>query len=148
MKRFEATAAVAGLLAFTSWATGCGGAPPKPSPTPAAARTPAPAATPRPSPTPRPPSYTEVLKTFPRDFKICRTVVYLQDVNPGNILVLSVDPKGSDPFQRGPKDPTIRCVGTQITVTKDVTLEGKRYKRGARLTVDKNKNWIEVSSWG
>ena len=27
------------------------------------------------------------------------------------------------------------------------TLLGKQYRRGARLTVDKNKNWVEVSSW-
>jgi hypothetical protein len=148
MKSLEATVAAASLLAVAAWTAGCGAAPPKPSPTPIAARTPAPPPTPKPKPTPRPPTYTEVLKTFPRDHKICRTVVYLQDVGSSNILVLSVDPKGTDPFQRGPKDRTIRCVGTQIVVTKDVTLEGKHYKRGTRLTVDKNNNWIEVSSWG
>jgi hypothetical protein len=145
MKRLEATLAAASVLAVASWTTGCGSPAPKPSPTPAATRTPA--REPRPSPTPKQPTYTEVLKTFPRDHKICRTVVYLQEVHSSNILVLSVDPKGGDPFQRGPNDPTIRCVGTQISVTKDVTLEGKRYKRGARLTVDKKKNWVEVSSW-
>jgi hypothetical protein len=147
MKHFEATVAVAGVLALTTLTTGCGGAAPKPSPSPAAARTPAPSPTPKPSPTPRPPTYTEVLKTFPRDHKVCRTVVYLQEVGNSNILLLSVDPKGSDPFQRGPKDPTIRCVGTRVAVTKDVTLEGKLYKKGARLTVDKANNWIEVRSW-
>jgi len=146
MKPLAATVALASLLAVVSWTTGCGGAPPpKPSPAPAAAPTPAP--TPKPKPTPRPPSYTEVLKTFPRDQKACRTVVYLQEARASDILVLSVNPKGTDPFQRGGKDPTIRCVGVQIAVTKDVTLEGKRYKRGTRLTVDKTNNWIEVSSW-
>ena len=147
MKRLAATVALASLLAVAPWTTGCGGAPPKPSPTPAATRTPAPPPTPRPKPTPRPPTYTEVLKTFAKDHKACRTVVYLQDVHSSDILVLSVNVKGTDQFQRGPKDPTIRCVGTQIVVAKDVTLEGKRYKRGAGLTVDKNNNWIEVSSW-
>lgn len=142
----QATISAATLLAVASWTLGCGGAPPKPSPSPAASRSPV-RATPRPSPTPRQPTYTDVLKTFPRDHKLCRTVVYLQEVGPSNILVLSVNPKGSDPFQRGPTDPTIRCVGTQITVSKDVTLEGKRYDRGTRLTVDKNKNWVAVSSW-
>jgi hypothetical protein len=92
-------------------------------------------------------TYTELLKTFPRTQKACGTVVYLQDVGNSNLMVLSVDPKGSDPFQRAPTDPTIKCVGTRVSVTKDVTLLGKRYKRGARLTVDKNKNWVEVSSW-
>jgi hypothetical protein len=148
MKRLEATMAAASLLAVAPWTIGCGGAPPKPSPSPAATRAPARQPTPKPTPAPRLPTYTEVLKTFPRDRKMCRTVVYLQEVRSSNILVLSVDVKGTDPFQRGPKDPTIRCVGSQVTVTKDVTLEGKRYKRGTRLTVDKNNNWVEVASWG
>jgi len=143
MKRVEATLAMAGLLVIALWAGGCGGPPPKPSPTP----TPTPAPTPTPTPTPTPPTYTEVLKTFPRDQRSCRTVVYLHDVVSSNILVLAVGMKGTDLFQRGPKDKTIRCFGTQIVVMKDVTLEGRRYRRGAQLTVDKNDNWIEVSSW-
>lgn len=147
MKRFEATVAAAGLLVAAHWTTGCSAPPPKPSPTPAATRAPAPSPTPRPSPTPKPPTYTEVLKTFPRDQKACRTVVYLQDVSRNDVLVLSVNPKGGDPFERGSKDPTIRCIGTQVAVTKDVRLEGKEYRRGARLTVDKRKNWVEVSGW-
>jgi hypothetical protein len=146
MKRLQATIPAASLLAAAAWTAGCGGAPPKPSPTPAASRAPVTLA-PSPSPTPKLQTYTDVLKTFPRDHSMCRTVVYLQEVQSSNIMVLSVSPKGTDPFQRGPKDPTIRCVGTQISVTQDVRLEGKRYKRGARLTVDKSNNWVEVSSW-
>jgi hypothetical protein len=146
MRRFDAVLAVAGIVVATSSA-GCGGGPaPKPSAAPAS--TSAPATTlPAASPTPPPPTYTEVLKTFPPTAKMCRTVVYLVDVGNSNIMSLSVSPSGADPFQRGPKDPTIRCTGTQISVLKDVRLEEKRYKRGARLTVDKNNNWIEVSSW-
>src|SRR5688572_24697076 len=83
MKRLSATAFfAAGALTAGLCTTGCGGAPPKPSPTPAATRAPVPtpAATPTPSSTPKPQTYTEVLKTFPRDRKACRTLVYLQDV--------------------------------------------------------------------
>lgn len=150
MNRFDATVAVGCLLAFSTVTIGCGGgAPPRPSPAPMAkaTATPVPARTPVPSPTPPPPSYTDVLKTFPRDHKVCRTVVYLQEVGTMSIMMLSVNPKGGDVFQRAASDPTIKCVGTQVTVMKDLTLEGKRYKRGARLTVDKTKNWIEVSGW-
>lgn len=146
MKRLQAIISAASLSAVAAWTAGCGGAPPKASPTPAPSRAPVTLA-PSPSPTPKQPTYTDVLKTFPRDHKICRTVVYLLEVRNSNIMVLSVNPKGADPFQRGPKDPTIRCVGTQISVTQDVRLEEKRYKRGARLTVDKSNNWVEVSSW-
>ena len=147
MKPLQALISAASLSAVAVWTAGCGGgAPPKAAPTPAPSRAPVQAA-PSPSPTPKLRTYTEVLKTFPPTHKMCRTVVYLQDVLNSNIMVLSVNPKGTDPFQRGPKDPTIRCVGTQISVTKDVRLEEKRYKRGARLTVDKSNNWVEVSSW-
>jgi hypothetical protein len=146
MKRLQAIISAASLLAVAAWTAACGGAPPKPSPTPAASRAPVTLA-PSPSPTPKLHTYTEVLKTFPPTTKMCRTVVYLKEVQSSNIMVLSVSPKGEDPFQRGAKDPTIRCVGTQISVTQDVRLENKRYKRGARLTVDKSNNWVEVSSW-
>jgi hypothetical protein len=37
-------------------------------------------------------------------------------------------------------------VGTKIVVTRKLTLEGTDYKRGAFLTIDKEKNWILVSS--
>ena len=149
MKRFEGML-VAGVAASTLVMAGCGGgAAPKPSS--AAPATTAPAAAPAPTPTPSPvaplPSYTDVLKTFPPTAKMCRTVVYLVDVGNSNIMSLSVSPRGTEPFQRGPKDRTIRCTGTQISVLKDVRLEEKRYKRGARLTVDKSNNWVEVSGW-
>ena len=149
MKRFEAMLA-AGVASGTLVVAGCGGAPaPRPSPAGPAATAPAAAATPAPKPSPAAPlpSYTDVLKTFPPTAKMCRTVVYLVDVGNSNIMSLSVHPRGTDPFQRGPKDRTIRCTGTQISVLKDVRLEEKRYKRGARLTVDKNNNWVEVSGW-
>ena len=148
MKRFERML-VAGVAAATLVMAGCGGgATPKPSSGAPATTAPAAAApAPKPSPAAPLPSYTDVLKTFPPTAKMCRTVVYLVDVGNSNIMSLSVHPKGTDPFQRGPKDRTIRCTGTQISVLKDVRLEEKRYKRGARLTVDKNNNWVEVSGW-
>ena len=151
MKRYEGTLAVAGIVVATSWTWGCGGgSAPKSTSAPATAASPAPAApatTMAASPAAPMPSYTDVLKTFPPTAKMCRTIVYLVDVGNSNIMSLSVSPKGTDPFQKGPKDPTIRCTGTQVSVLKDVRLEEKRYKRGARLTVDKNRNWVEVSSW-
>jgi hypothetical protein len=151
MRRFSAVLASAGIVVAASATSGCGGggSAPKSSPAqPATTVAAVPATTlPAPSPTPPPPTYMEVLKTFPPTAKMCRTVVYLVDVGNSNIMSLSVSPKGTDPFQKGPKDPSIRCTGTQISVLKDVRLEEKRYKRGDRLTVDKNNNWILVSSW-
>ena len=68
------------------------------------------------------------------------------DVGNSSIMSLSVHPKGTDAFQRrkGPHHPPH---GDPHLVLKDVRLEEKRYKRGARLTVDKNNNWVEASGW-
>jgi hypothetical protein len=40
-----------------------------------------------------------------------------------------------------------QCYGTKITVRERVTLEGKIYEPGTKLTVDEDLQWIEVSSW-
>jgi hypothetical protein len=39
------------------------------------------------------------------------------------------------------------CHGIKITVTERVTIDGKAYEPGTKLTVDKDLQWIEVSSW-
>jgi hypothetical protein len=87
-----------------------------------------------------------VLKTFRPGEPFCTTIVYLQDVLRNGTLLLSTTEKG-DARQYGPKNPLIRCVGTRIIVAKKVTLEGKTYRRGDLLTVDKDMNWILLSSW-
>jgi hypothetical protein len=43
--------------------------------------------------------------------------------------------------------PEAQCYGTKLTVgDQPVTLEGKTYQPGTKLTVDKDLHWIEVSS--
>ena len=37
--------------------------------------------------------------------------------------------------------------GTKITVVGTVTIDGVTYEPGTLLTVDKDLEWIEVSSW-
>ena len=41
----------------------------------------------------------------------------------------------------------IHCYGVKITLNSTVTLDGKEYKAGTLLTVNKNKKLIAVSSW-
>ena len=41
----------------------------------------------------------------------------------------------------------IKCYGTKVTLEVADTVDGVRYPAGTKLTVDKNLDWIEVSSW-
>ena len=41
----------------------------------------------------------------------------------------------------------VQCFGTRITLDVPITVDGKVFPAGTRLTVDKNLNWIAVSSW-
>jgi hypothetical protein len=40
-----------------------------------------------------------------------------------------------------------KCHGVKITIKEDVTIDGRSYEPGAKLTIDKDLNWVEVSSW-
>jgi hypothetical protein len=40
-----------------------------------------------------------------------------------------------------------QCYGTKLTVKVKITLEGKTYKPGTKLTVDESLKWVKVSSW-
>lgn len=42
----------------------------------------------------------------------------------------------------------IKCYGTKVTLAVFATVKGGRsYPSGTKLTVDKDLNWIVVSSW-
>jgi len=40
-----------------------------------------------------------------------------------------------------------KSYGVKITVMETVTINKKIYQPGSLLTVDKDLNWIQVSSW-
>jgi hypothetical protein len=40
-----------------------------------------------------------------------------------------------------------KTYGAKITIINTVTIDGKIFQAGAMLTVDKDLNWIQVSSW-
>ncbi|MFZ1316769.1 HEAT repeat domain-containing protein [Methanothrix sp.] len=44
-------------------------------------------------------------------------------------------------------DAVIQGYGTKITLDVPVTVDGKTFDAGSKLTVDKDLNWVEVSSW-
>ena len=92
--------------------------------------------------TPSPPTYSEVIKTCPSGTELCQVEVYIVDVKPEGYVFGG----GSHFTIHGGKD-LLRCYGSKVTLEVPVTLDGKTYETGTKLTVDKNLNWIEVSSW-
>jgi peptidylprolyl isomerase len=92
-------------------------------------------------PTPLP-SYEEIVASYPDAVPLCPTD---SEIVGGNDQGLSLEgghiAVNEDGVQR------YQCYGTKLTVRKKVTLKGKTYRPGARLTVDKDLYWIEVSGW-
>jgi len=86
-------------------------------------------------------TYSQVLKTYPADAKLCNTT---GDIMGGNDQGITVGGGGSISIGKGQIE--YQCSGTKLTVKMKVTLEGKTYKPGTKMTVDKNLKWIEVSS--
>ena len=87
------------------------------------------------------PTYSQVLATYPAGTKKCGTDVDITGVD-GDKLQLSIR---SLSIQAGGL--TIKCFGTKVTMKVEAELGGTTYKAGTLLTLDKDGNWIEVSSW-
>lgn len=127
-------------------------------PTPTLTHVP-PTATPTPvPPTPTPtllyPKYSEIVKTYPTDTKLCITDATIEGVQADSKVVFNARKVQDGGFifsnvkSIGPADDNaFKCYGTKITVGVRITLSGKIYEPETKLTVDKNKNWVMVSSW-
>lgn len=107
-----------------------------------------PTSTPAPTDTPNPkanlPTYSEIIKTYPAGVELCTTVASLEAVGENGSWLLNGDIQIKDNQMQ------VQCYGTKITVNLegvDLILDNVIYSKGALLTVDKDLNWIEVSSW-
>jgi hypothetical protein len=88
------------------------------------------------------PTYEEVVKAYPDGVSFCETEA---DIVGGNDQQLSLE--GGYISVNGFGQEQYQCYGTKLTVRKKVTLKGKTYPPEAKLTVDKDLYWIEVSGW-
>jgi peptidylprolyl isomerase len=88
------------------------------------------------------PTYEEIVKTYPDGVPLCETEA---DIVGGNDQQLSLG-DGYVPFNDDGEQ-RYQCYGTKLTVRKKVTLKGKTYQPGTKLTVDKDLYWIAVSGW-
>jgi FKBP-type peptidyl-prolyl cis-trans isomerase len=88
------------------------------------------------------PSYEEIVSSYPDGVPLCPTET---DIVGGDDQGLSLEggsiAVNEDGVQR------YQCFGTKLTVRKKITLKGKTYRPGAKLTVDKDLYWIEISGW-
>jgi hypothetical protein len=89
------------------------------------------------------PTYSEVVSTYPEG----------TEINCTDIMVSRVTPDGKWDVSGGPicsceGTPFFKCYGAKITISgNSVTIDGTTYPPGTKLTVDKDLQWIEVSSW-
>ena len=89
-----------------------------------------------------PPTYSAVLRTYPKGVALCKTVASIEGVGKGEgnwLLKDHVEIRDSKTL--------VKCYGTKLTVNVSITAGGKTYEPVAKLTVDKDLNWIQVSSW-
>ena len=124
--------------------------PPTPTPTPVP---------PTATPTPAPPTYSKVLSTYPENAELCCTDAEVSGVSSDGEWTFSggrLCPDGSDFTVAEGKTLTLpldsmfgrwKCYGAKITVRESVTIDGRTYETGTKLTVDRDLQWIEVSSW-
>jgi FKBP-type peptidyl-prolyl cis-trans isomerase len=91
------------------------------------------------------PSYEEIVNTYPDGVPLCQTDA---DIVAGNDQELSLQARQDGSISVNEEgQPRYQCYGARLTVRKTVTLKGKTYRPGARLTVDKDLYWVEVSGW-
>jgi FKBP-type peptidyl-prolyl cis-trans isomerase len=88
------------------------------------------------------PTYEEVVRSYPDGVPLCQTDTEIIGGDDQQLSLeggfISVNEDGVQRYQ---------CYGTKLTVRKKVTLKGKTYRPGTKLTVDKDLYWVEVSGW-
>lgn len=88
------------------------------------------------------PTYEEVVGAYPDGVPLCQTDTEIVGGNDQQLSLeggyIAVNEDGVARYQ---------CYGVKLTVRKKVTLKGRTYQPGTRLTVDKDLYWVEVSGW-
>jgi peptidylprolyl isomerase len=88
------------------------------------------------------PSYEEIVNSYADGVPLCPTESNIVGGDDQGLTLeggsIAVNEDGVQRYQ---------CFGTKLTVRKKVTLKGKTYRPEAKLTVDKDLYWIEVSGW-
>jgi hypothetical protein len=144
--------------------SGCGSAQvSSPTFTPTSAPTFVPTAAPIPTATLAPSvsnKYSDVVKTYPTNAALCSQVDFFKNVLDSGYTckdVVQVTGQGADGSPHlcvgscsatiSTSENVIKVYGVRVEVKAAVVFDGKTYSSGTKLTVDKDLQWIEVSSW-
>jgi peptidylprolyl isomerase len=88
------------------------------------------------------PTYEEVVSSYPDGVPLCQTDTEIVGGNDQQLSLeggyIAVNEDGVERYQ---------CYGTKLTVRKKVTLKGKTYQPGTKLTVDRDLYWTAISGW-
>jgi hypothetical protein len=88
-----------------------------------------------------PPTYSQIIKTYPDNTKLCITDIHVvREINDSQIEL-----SGTAEIRGGSE--IIQCYGAKVTLDISTKWGEIIYPAGTMLTVDKNLDWIEVSSW-
>ena len=85
------------------------------------------------------PTYSEVVATYPANANTCDTEAVIK---PGGSYSVT---GGSIQMVNGQF--RVPCYGIKVTVKQRVSIKGKTYVAGTKLTVDKNMELTPVSGW-
>jgi len=92
------------------------------------------------------PTYSDILATYHSGVELCRTEAVIVEVNEDQILFDI--PPGAFGMEILNFEPQYRCYGAKLIVgERPVTLGGETYEPGTKLTLDKNLEFVAVSSW-
>ena len=92
-------------------------------------------------------AYSEVLKTYPKDAKLCATEASIEPDGENLKISGEIHFQAGDSLLSSNLINVIQCYGTKVTVNGMVTIDEKTYESGTLLTVDKNLHWTIVPSW-
>lgn len=84
------------------------------------------------------PTYSEVVATYPASADLCDSVA--------NLTASGYEVTGGSIQMRNSKF-VMPCYGAKITVTQSTSVNGKKYKVGTKLTVNRKMNLTPVASW-
>jgi tetratricopeptide (TPR) repeat protein len=88
------------------------------------------------------PSYSQVLKTYPESAKLC-----CMEANVTNVTEKGWTLSNIKCLPISNNDIQTKCYGAKITLDILATIDNQKFEKGAKLTVDKDLHWVQVSSW-
>jgi hypothetical protein len=88
------------------------------------------------------PTYSQIVKTYPAGRAICKLKILMGPGDTEDTVNITYK-AGTSIFEMD----YIRCYGVKMTLMEPLSIDGRTYPKGAKFTVDKNHDWVQVRSW-